>query len=361
MDKTKPGAETGEYVVNIYNAINDVKLWRYVINGYPYKSIEELGVANSKEAFTATKQAIYCYIHGNNRWDYTGIGEAGERTLNAMQRIIDNAENSNQNIVSNNIRINKIEENWKQDELDKQYISKTYSVSSDAKLENYRVQVSKLKSTENGGIKIVDINNNEKEIFNTNENFKILIPIKETKDSGKIKIEVSGKVETKLVLYGTGPSGYQDYALTALMYEDGTGNTEDYFQNNETKIIIIKQDNDTCKRLEGVEFAILDSNRNVIYSGLVTDEEGKVEIKNMLPGTYYILEKNTIEGYEKYEGEIEIKLDYNEEYTVKINNKKEEKPKVEIEKNKSEKEVTRNKEITSYRDVKIFDKTITFY
>ena len=73
MDKTKPGAETGEYVVNIYNAINDVKLWRYVINGYPYKSIEELGVANSKEAFTATKQAIYCYIHGNNRWDYTGI------------------------------------------------------------------------------------------------------------------------------------------------------------------------------------------------------------------------------------------------------------------------------------------------
>lgn len=361
MDKTKPGAETGEYVVNIYNAINDVKLWRYVINGYPYKSIEELGVANSKEAFTATKQAIYCYIHGNNRWDYTGIGKAGERTLNAMQRIIDNAENSNQNIVSNNIRINKIEENWKQDELDKQYISKTYSVSSDAKLENYRVQVSKLKSTENGGIKIVDINNNEKEIFNTNENFKILIPIKETKDSGKIKIEVSGKVETKPVLYGTGPSGYQDYALTALMYEDGTGNTEDYFQNNETKIIIIKQDNDTCKRLEGVEFAILDSNRNVIYSGLVTDEEGKVEIKNMLPGTYYILEKNTIEGYEKYEGEIEIKLDYNEEYTVKINNKKEEKPKVEIEKNKSEKEVTRNKEITSYRDVKIFDKTITFY
>ena len=74
MDKTKPGAETGEYAVSIHSAVNDVGLWRRIVNGYPYKTIEQLGVANKEEAFTATKQAVYCYIHGNNPNDYTGIG-----------------------------------------------------------------------------------------------------------------------------------------------------------------------------------------------------------------------------------------------------------------------------------------------
>lgn len=58
------------------NLITDVKLWRLVVNGYPYKTIGELGCANKEEAFTATKHAIYSYIHGNNPNDYTAIGEA---------------------------------------------------------------------------------------------------------------------------------------------------------------------------------------------------------------------------------------------------------------------------------------------
>ena len=66
-------------------------MWRYLINGYPYKTIEQLGCATKEEAFTATKQAIYCYIHGNDINDYEPIGEAGVRTINAMKQIIANA------------------------------------------------------------------------------------------------------------------------------------------------------------------------------------------------------------------------------------------------------------------------------
>ena len=92
LDKTKPGAETSPYDVSINSAIKDVGLWWRIINGYPYKTIKELGVENKEEAFTATKQAIYCYIHGNNPEDYGAIGSAGQRTLNAMKNIINNAE-----------------------------------------------------------------------------------------------------------------------------------------------------------------------------------------------------------------------------------------------------------------------------
>ena len=41
LDKTKPGAESGEYAVSVQSAIQDVGLWRRIINGYPYKTIEE--------------------------------------------------------------------------------------------------------------------------------------------------------------------------------------------------------------------------------------------------------------------------------------------------------------------------------
>jgi hypothetical protein len=122
LDKTKPGAESGEYAVSVQSAIQDVGLWRRIINGYPYKTIEELGVENKEEAFTATKQAVYCYIHGNNPEDYGAIGEAGERTLRAMKNIIINAQNSDETKISSTITINKNITEWKQDEREKNYI-----------------------------------------------------------------------------------------------------------------------------------------------------------------------------------------------------------------------------------------------
>ena len=121
LDKTKPGVETSPYSVFAQNIINDVGLWRRVINGYPYKTIQELGVENKLEAFTATKQAIYCYIHGNDPNDYEGIGEAGERTLNAMKKIIEDSQNSRETKISNNIEIKIDDGQWQQDITEKDF------------------------------------------------------------------------------------------------------------------------------------------------------------------------------------------------------------------------------------------------
>ena len=85
-----------------------MNLWKIIINGYPYKTIEELGVANKEEAFTATKQAIYTYIHRNQLSDYEAIGEAGQRTLNALYKIVNDANNSTEVQISNKVRYSKI-------------------------------------------------------------------------------------------------------------------------------------------------------------------------------------------------------------------------------------------------------------
>ena len=330
MDKTKPGAETGAYTVSVEDAVNDVGLWRRIINGYPYKTIQELGVANKEEAFTATKQAIYCYIHKNNINDYGPIGEAGERTLNAMKKIIQDAENSVETKISNTITINKDTSKWEQDEKEKDYVSKTYSITSLATIQNYKITLTKENVQDLGGIKLTDLNNNEKQEFSPNEKFKILIPIKNLTEDGTINIEVETKINTKPVLYGKAPNtSYQDYALTAATYEDGKGNIKDEYNKNETKIIIIKKDEEDSKLLEGVEFNILNENKETAYANLKTNEEGKIVINNLVPGTYYIKETKTIDGYEIYEELIEVKIKMNQELTVTINNKKQEKPKIE--------------------------------
>lgn len=337
MDKTKVGAETNSYNVSIEGAVNDVGLWRRIINGYPYKSIQELGVANAQEAFTATKQAIYCYIHGNNPSDYGAIGEAGQRTLNAMHTIINNAQNSKESKISSTIKINKNSDSWKQDENEKNYVSKVYSVSAGANIQNYKIILSRKNNQDIGGIKLTDINNKTKTEFSPNEKFKILVPIKEMKEKGNFELKVEAKISTKPVLYGIAPnSSYQDYALTGATYEDGTGNIQDEYLKNETKIIILKQDEETNEKLEGVEFELLDENKNVVYNGLKTDKDGKINIENIIPGRYYIRETNTKDGYLRFEDLIKIDINLNEQMTVTVNNKKEEKPKIETSKNTTE-------------------------
>ena len=341
LDKTKPGAESGEYAVSVQSAIKDVGLWRRIINGYPYKTIEELGVANKEEAFTATKQAVYCYIHGNNLEDYESIGEAGERTLRAMKNIINNAQNSNETKISSTITINKNISEWKQDEKEKNYVSKFYSIHAGANIENYKVTITKENGSDLGGLKLTDENNQEKAEFSPNEKFKILVPIKNMTEKTNFNIAIEAKVETKPVLYGMAPnSGYQDYALTAATYEDGTGNVKDEYQKNETKIIIVKKDQEDGKLLQGVEFELLNENRETVYADLKTNEEGKIFVENLVPGIYYIEETKTIDGYQRYNQPIKVEIELNQEITVTVNNLKEKIPQIDT-KTKTTKEVKR--------------------
>ena len=341
MDKTKPGAETTPYTVSIQNAIQDVGLWRRIVNGYPYKTIQELGVVNKEEAFTATKQAIYCYIHGNNPDDYGAIGEAGERTLNAMKKIISDAQNSSEIKISSTLTINKNDDEWKQDENEKNYLSKTYTISAGSTIEKYKITLTKENSQDLGGLKLTDTSNQERTEFSPNEKFKILIPIKNMTEAGSFNIQVEAKVKTKPVLYGTAPnSEYQDYALTAATYEDGIGRAQDEYAKNETKIIIIKKDQEEEIVLEGVEFELLNEKKETVYTGLKTNSEGKIVLENLIPGVYYLRETKAIDGYQANDEDIKLKIELNEEIMITVNNIKEEKPKVETTKTSS-KEVKR--------------------
>lgn len=324
LDKTKHGVKDGfSYPVSVENVVSDVKLWRILINGYPYKSIAELGCSNKEEAFTATKQAIYCYLHENEPSDYTGIGDAGNRALNALKMILENANNSNEIQISNIVDIVKEENNFDIDKIDNNFVSKVYLVKAGATISNYKIELEKGNADLPEGIKVVDVNNMIKTDFSQGEKFKILIPIKSLTKDATFKIKVKTTINSKPVLYGrAGGNDYQDYAITSLSYEDASGSSEDNYHKNDTKIKIIKQDKETKERLENVEFNIYDENKNIIYANLKTNKDGEIEINNFLPGKYYIQESKSKDGYNINNDFTEFIVDFNQSLILEVDNSK---------------------------------------
>ena len=220
LDKHLEGvSDELSYSVTTNTLITDLGLWRFIINGYPYKTIEELGVANREEAFTATKQAIYCYLFENTPEDYEPIGEAGVRTLNALKMIVANGEASTETQIKAVTNIVEEDEEWKEETIEKiNYLSKTYSVESNISFENYEISID--GELPKGTI-LTNMEGEETKSFSAKDKFKIMIPKENIKEDGKFTLNVNTEVKTKPVIYGASPnSQWQNYALTAYMYEE---------------------------------------------------------------------------------------------------------------------------------------------
>lgn len=333
--------ETDAYDVSVNGYITDAMLWRIITNGYPYRSIEELGVANKKEAYLATKQAVYCYLDNRNVNEYSGIGEAGARTLNALKQIWNNAQNSTETKISNVVDIIPVSSGWTQDAINPKYISKTYKIEASAPITTYQVDIKGQNLPE--GLIVTNNTNNIAGIFTPNQTFKILIPTNVLKNSGSFEINVSTKMDTKPVLYGVSQdSNLQNYALTTFRYEDATGSYVEQYQKNESQIKILKREKETKVPLAGVEFQLLNSSKEVIYQNLITDKNGQIVLKNIEPGTYYLKEVRTLQGYVLYDEAIKIDINLNEQVNVIVNNSKEKK--IEVSKETTNIEVGKTEE-----------------
>lgn len=327
--------EGDEYSVSVNEAVSNPLVWRVITNGYPYRSIESLGVANEEEAYTATKHAVYCILYDFDQNDfnkYIPIGEAGQRTLNAMKDIVSKARNSNDTQAEAKIKISSIDQ-WKL-EKDKAYVSKNFKISSECNIKDYKITI---VGEKNKDIKMIQTKQNE---------FKIIMPVKLLEKDGNFEINVEGNLETKPVLYGkSSDPNRQDYALTGEIYEGGSGNLKVDYHKNKSKLIIIKKDKVEDKRLEGVKFKITNEKGEIIYKDIKTNQNGEIIIEGVLPGKYYLEEVESIEGYQKIENKIEFDMDLNEEVKISVENEKVEKPKEEKPKEEKTKEEIPKKEI----------------
>lgn len=305
------------YDVTKQEKIKDLGLWRVIINAYPYKTYQELGTASEEEAYIATKQSIYCYIYNTEIERYSGIGEAGNRVISAMKKILENANKSTESFENQSVEIIQSEE-WQIDATENQYISKEYEVKSDINISKYIINL----ENQVEGTKIANLQNQERSEFNSSEKFKILIPIDKLNQSGQFKINIETQMETKPVFFGKAPSSdLQNYALTTFSYENVNKEIVQEYEKNNTTIIIEKQDDKTEEILEGAKFEILNENKKVIRVS-ETNENGQIILSQLMPGTYYIREVKAPDGYEINSELQQIEIKMNEQIKIEIGNSK---------------------------------------
>ena len=314
LDKNKAGVDDSiNYDVTLDGVIKNVYIWKAITNGYPYKTPEEMGCNTVGEAFMATKMAVYSVLYNYTINDFSPIGEAGTRTWNALNNILLKVNDGENTQISSNLSIVEESTEWKENTNMPGCISKDFYVKPDGPMNTYNIV--KEKVTE--GTIITDINDIPRQEFKSNEKFRVTMPINELSDGGNIKIKAFANVETKPIFVGRAPNtNNQDYAITGITYENGSGEKMVYYEKNKTKIKIVKKDETGKKALENAVFQLLDKDKKVVISEIKTNEKGEAILENVLPDTYYIKEIQAPTGYILYNGYIEIKPKFNEELTT---------------------------------------------
>ncbi len=311
-----------EYPVKVTGKIEDEFAWKVIVNGYPYKTPEELGVANRIEAFVATKLAVNMALNEDYADDkYTALDtDESRRVISAYKAILENAKNSDltmDNDLTSSIVSEKDE--WSVDEIDSTCVSKTYRVDTKVKNGEYIIELSSEEDID--GLKVVDENNNPKTSFKLNEKFKLIIPIEKLDKSKNFVIKSNITMQSMPILYGaTTIEGMQSYALTGDLEETSKCAIDDNIVKNITRLTIIKKEYNSETTLQGVEFNLLDENRNTIRENLVTNENGEIIIDGIIPGKYYLKEVQTLDNYNLYTDLIEVNISFNEDLKIVVNN-----------------------------------------
>lgn len=322
--------EKETYQVSIKEILNDNRVWRIIKNGYPYNSVEQLGLETSDDAYFATMQAVNCVLRGYtleqtkslyspgqfaiNGENLQDIQRRGNKTLNVMFKLIDIGLNGSEKREGlSEITIDS-ETDFVKD--NNGFYSKMFKVRSVGKLLKY--EVNDLKNFPEGTF-IADINGNKKTIFQEGENFKVMIP------SHKIVSDINGKIGLKLqienypIFYASSMiNGYQDYALCSETYSEVYANTEMYVYSNKSKLIINKVDSETKKPIENVKFQVINSSGDVnVYS---TGKDGKIVIANQYKGEIRLKEIETAEGYRLDNKEIIVNLEFDQSKEINVSN-----------------------------------------
>ena len=125
--------ERGDYTVDINGIVTNEKVWRVIINGYPYKKLDGL---TNEEAYFATKQAIFCVlVEGRNANQYEGIGSKGEKIVQAIKELEYIGENGKQKYDNWNITV----KTTKKLQQYKDYWYETVNISSNTDIKNFEV------------------------------------------------------------------------------------------------------------------------------------------------------------------------------------------------------------------------------
>ena len=266
------GAEKEEYDVNVSKKLDDKTLMNIILNGYPYKTLEELSLNTNEEARFSTQFAVWGYLNNLDFSKMEPLNESGFRVINAINQIYTNGVNGN--ILTNKINVKEIDKEFKIDELNQEYYSKKYRLEYNENVKEIILQNNNLE------IKACDLNNNVLDVITNQKEIKILVPREKITSDISVKLTFKYKTKENAVMFGASTKpNMQNIALALKPIK----NIEESFDFNIKyipsilKIIKVdKDDNDT--KIPNVKFKVYDKNSEKVIGEYVTNDNGEITI-----------------------------------------------------------------------------------
>lgn len=274
----------GDQDAAINGTVQHPRIYGAIMNGYPYKQPEELGLTTNKEAYYATRNVVWT-LAGN--WDYSlwksDGTEQGERVKASMDQIYKAAQNWQSIPVELECKLTSSGEAVEKDG----YVEQTYTITANYSAA-HSVQV--LLKNAPSSAKITDLNNQEKTTFAVGDDFKVRVP---KADAANVNFDVTLYVQAQdyAVYYAeTVRTDCQDYYGTcdpintkgdAASFSYGETTTPDQPVIPEEpekpvvedgKVTVYKKDNNN-QPLAGAVFRVLKDGAEIGSFG--TDSQGK--------------------------------------------------------------------------------------
>lgn len=313
--------ESIEYLAD--EKASDPKVVGIVANGYPTRSLAELGLENKYQGYYATKMALWCYLLSN--WDInnlkvnpnlTGVElQRAQKILAAAKDIYARGTAWNE-MLSPEVTCTPDRDTAYEVTIDgKQYKQQVYTIWSKTWVCDYSVNVAfSVPDDVPDGTRIVDMNNQDITTITTEGTgdgyagkFKILYPLESVQGkTGSVQLSISTNVYKYAVFfaicqekdeYGELQNYVVDTDPTTTMqlstysnYSDGT--TIEY----ETGLRILKYETGTEIPISGALFEVIGPDGDSIGT-FTTNGDGRIEIPLKKSGNYTVIEREAPSHY----------------------------------------------------------------
>jgi len=313
--------ESIEYLAD--EKASDPKVVGIVANGYPTRSLTELGLENKYQGYYATKMALWCYLISD--WDInnlkvnpnlTGVElQRAQKILAAAKDIYARGTAWNE-MLSPEVSCTPDRDTAYEVTIDgKQYKQQVFTFWSKTWVCDYAVNVSfSDPSLVPEGTRIMDMNNQDITTITTKGTgdgyagkFKVLYPLESVQgETGSVQLSFSTNVYKYAVFfaicqekdeYGELQNYVVDTDPTTTMrlsaysnYSDGT--TIEY----ETGLRILKYETGTEIPISGALFEVIGPDGDSIGT-FVTNGDGRIEIPLSKVGNYTVIERQAPSHY----------------------------------------------------------------
>ena len=313
--------ESIEYLAD--EKASDPKVVGIVANGYPTRSLAELGLENKYQGYYATKMALWCYLLSN--WDInnlkvnpnlTGVElQRAQKILAAAKDIYARGTAWNE-MLSPEVTCTPDRDTAYEVTIDgRQYKQQVYTIWSKTWICDYAVNVSfSDPSLVPEGTRIVDMNNQDITTITTEGTgdgyagkFKVLYPLESVQgETGSVQLSISTNVYKYAVFYAICQEKdqygeLQNYVVdtdpTVTMRLSAYSNySDDTTIEYETGLRIIKYETGTEIPISGALFEVIGPDGDSVGT-FVTNGDGRIEIPLKKSGNYTVVEREAPQHY----------------------------------------------------------------